>query len=417
MHKEGRLRGPYRTAFGVREFRAIFIAATVTTTGSVVSAVALTVLVYTRTGSPFLSSLTFALGFLPYLIGGTLLSGLVDRVPPRRLLITLDLTSVVIVASMAIPSMPIAGLLILLCCNSTLTSLTTGTRGGLVRAIVPADSYVPARSLLRIASQTAQLLGNAVGGALLVVLTPQGAILVNAGSYLLSACITRLGVRTHPAVGRGDGGALLRDSLHGIRRIFADRPLRRLLLFGWLIPMCSVAPEALAAPYVVGKGAPASVVGLWLAALPVGIIVGDLVAVWTLGADRLRRLVGIAAAGSMVPYLAFAGNPAVRIAIPLLVGSGLLSMWGLGLDALVRDVAPERGFSRMMTLNTAGLMTAQGLGFALAGALAEVVGPSTAVTIAGACGLLVVLLLRPRVPSRTAPGTMAPARSADPALR
>src|SRR5262249_41447848 len=155
--------------------------------------------------------------------------------------------------------------------------------------------------LLRIASQTAQLLGNAVGGALLVVLTPQGAILVNAGSYLLSACITRLGVRPHPAVGSSDGGALLRDSLHGIRRIFADRPLRRLLLFGWLIPMCSVAPEALAAPYVVGKGAPASVVGLWLAALPVGIIVGDLVAVWTIGADRLRRLVGIAAAGSMAP--------------------------------------------------------------------------------------------------------------------
>src|SRR5689334_17273171 len=255
MEATGRIRGPYRAAFGVREFRAIFVAATVTTTGSVVSAVALTVLVYTRTGSPFLSSLTFALGFLPYLVGGTLLSGIVDRVPPRRLLVTLDLTSVVLTASMAIPSLPTAGLLILLCCNSTLTSLTTGTRGGLVRAIVPADSYVPARSLLRIASQTAQIVGNAVGGALLVVLTPQGAILVNAGSYLVSACITRIGLRRHPAVGPGEGGALLRDSLRGVRRILADRPLRRLLLFGWLIPMCAVAPEALAAPYVAGKGA------------------------------------------------------------------------------------------------------------------------------------------------------------------
>ena len=165
--------GPYRAAFRLREFRAIFIAATITTTGSVVSAVALTVLVYTRTGSPFLSSLTFALGFLPYLVGGTLLSGIVDRVPPRRLLVTLDLTSVLLTAMMALHAMPIAGLMLLLCCTSTLTSLSSGVRGGLVRAIVPAKPR-PARSLLRIASQTAQLVGNAVGGALLVVLTPRG---------------------------------------------------------------------------------------------------------------------------------------------------------------------------------------------------------------------------------------------------
>jgi MFS transporter len=417
METAGRLRGPYRTAFGVREFRAIFVAATVTTMGSVVSAVALTVLVFERTGSPFLSSLTFALGFLPYLVGGMLLSGIVDRVPPRRLLVTLDLTSVVLTASMAIPSMPIPGLLTLLCCNSTLTSLTTGTRGGLVRSIVPADSYVPARSLLRIASQTAQLVGNAAGGALLVVLTPQDAILVNAGSYLASACITRLGLRAHPAVGTGEGGALLRDSLRGVRRIFADRPLRRLLLLGWLIPMCAVAPEAVAAPYVSGEGANAAFVGLWLAALPLGIIVGDLIAVWGFGTDRLRRLVGIAAAGSLAPYLVFAGNPSLRLAIPLLVVAGMLGMWSLGLDALVRDVAPERGFGRMMTLNTAGLMTTQGLGFALAGALAQVVGSAAAIAIAGACGLVVVLLLRPRVASRPGERTVAVTPDADPAMR
>src|SRR5262249_34394152 len=102
---------------------------------------------------------------------------------------------------------------------------------------------------------------------------------------------------------------------------------------------------------------------------------------------------------------------------PLLVGSGLLSMWGLGLDALVRDVAPERGFSRMMTLNTAGLMTAQGLGFALAGALAQAVGPATAIAIAGGCGLLVVLLLRPRVRDAPAATATTAAPALDPALR
>ncbi len=390
-------RGPYREALRSREFRAIFVATAVTITGSSVSAVALTVLVYQRTGSPFLAALTFAFGFFPYLVGGTLLSGIVDRVPPRRLLITLDLGAMVLTATMALPGMPIAGLLALLFCTATLTSLSTGTRGGLVRAIVPAASYVPARSLLRITGQTAQIVGNAVGGVLLVALSPRGAILVNAASFLLSACVMRVGLRLHAIADPAERTPLLRDSLRGVRRILAHAELRRLLLLGWLVPMCAVAPEALAAPYVAGQGAPPAFVGLWLGALPVGIIVGDLIAVWGIGAQRLRRLVGVAAAGSLVPYLVFAGRPPLAAAIPLLVLAGMCGMWGLGVDALVRDVAPERGFGRMMTLNTAGVMTSQGLGFALAGALAEVVGAGTAIAVAGLCGLILVLLLRPRV--------------------
>jgi MFS family permease len=392
-----RRRGPYREALRLREFRAIFAATIVTITGSSVSAVALTVLVYRRTGSPFLSALTFAFGFLPYLVGGTLLSGIVDRVPPRRLLVALDLLAMSLTATMALPAMPVAGLLALLFVTATLTSLSTGTRGGLVRAIVPAEAYVPARSLLRIAGQTAQIAGNAVGGALLVVLSPQGAILVNAGSFLVSACVMRLGVRPHAIAVPEERTALLRDSLRGVRRIFGNVELRRLLFFGWLVPMCAVAPEAVAAPYVAGRGASPAFVGLWLGALPVGIIVGDLIAVWRIGAPRLRRLVGIAAAGSFVPYLVFVGRPPLAAAIPLLVLAGMCGMWGLGVDALVRDVAPERRFARMMTLNTAGVMTSQGLGFAVAGALAEVVGAGGAIAVAGLGGLVVVLLLRPRV--------------------
>lgn len=56
-----RLRGTYRDALASREFRALFAAYTISLLGSAVSTVALTVLVYERTRSPFLSSLAFAL--------------------------------------------------------------------------------------------------------------------------------------------------------------------------------------------------------------------------------------------------------------------------------------------------------------------------------------------------------------------
>ena len=386
----------YRDALAVREFRALFIALTVSICGSVVSAVALTVIVYQRTGSPLLSSLTFALGFLPYLVGGTLLSAVIDRVPPRRLLVSLDIGCGALVAVMAWPGTAVPLLLVLLAATSTLTSISGGARGGLVRTVVPAPAYVPARSLLRIAAQVAQVGGNAVGGLLLVLLTPSGAILVDAASFVVSAVVMRFGLRVRPAQGAPAGErALVPDSLRGVRAALARRDVRRLLLLGWLVPACAVAPEALAAPYVTDAGGSPAVVGWWLVALPVGMIVGDVVGVWVLTATRQRRLVGVFAAASFVPLLAFVWSPPIVLAIPLLVLSGLGAMYSLGLDSFVRDAVPEQEFGRTMAVNTAGLMTLQGLGFALAGASAELVGAPMAIALAGTCGLMVVALLRP----------------------
>ena len=396
MRRAGRRAPTYRAALAEPEFRTIFAASAVAITGSVVCAVALTVLVFERTRSPLLSALTFALGFVPYVFAGTLLSGIVDRVMPRRLLVCCNLGSAGLTAVMAIPRLPVPVLLVLLVSTSTLTSVSSGAQGGLVRSAVPADIYVPARSLLRIASQLAQVAGNAFGGLLLAVLTPAGAILVNSGAFTASALLVRFGLKPRPVAGVPDGTALVRDSLRGLRRVLAQAGVRRLLLLGWLVPMFAVAPEALAAPYVVGKGGSPALVGWWLVALPVGMIAGDLLGVLGLSARRQRRVVGLAAGASFLPYLAFLANPGVGVAWLLLAAAGVCAMYSLGLDALVRQAVPERLFARTMAVSTAGLMTLQGLGFALAGALAQVTDPGRAIAAAGICGIAIVALLHPR---------------------
>jgi MFS family permease len=388
-------RARYRDALRVGEFRALFLALCLSTTGVSVTAVALTVVVYQRTSSPFLSSLTFALGFLPYLVGGTVLSALVDRVPARRLLTGCSLGSAALVTAMAWPGTPVLALLALLVTSSTLTSISSGARTGLVRTVVPDTAYVPARSLLRIASQIAQVAGNAVGGALLVVVTPHQAMLVNTAAFAGSAALTHFGLRADNAAAPPARPPLLRDSLSGLRDIFAVRELRRLLLLGWLVPTFAVAPEALAAPYVGGSGGSTALVGVWLTALPVGMIAGNLLGVCFVPLVMQRRSVAVVAATTFIPFLAFALHPPVAVALMLLVGSGACSAYSLGLDQLVRDAVPRSLFARAMTVNTAGLMTLQGLGFAIAGGIAQVAGPSTAVALAGGCGLVTVALLRP----------------------
>jgi predicted MFS family arabinose efflux permease len=387
MSSQAAARIGYRQALASRQFRALFASQLVSVSGTSIAAVALTILVYRRTASPLLASLTFALGFVPYLLGGWLLSSVIDRVRPRRLVAGCDLVSALLAAAMAWPAIPVALLLALLLAIGTLSSLSSGARVALARSTVSEDAYVPARSLMRIAAQVAQVGGNAGGGALLVVLTPGGALLVNAASFAFSAAAVRFAVADHPGAGQPSQARLLRDSLRGARTILGYAELRRLLLVGWLAPMFAVAPEALAAPYVAAHHGSETLVGWWLVALPVGMIGGDIAGVRLLTPRQQRRLVAPAAAGGFVPYLAFAFGPPVPVALVLLVVSGACGLYMLGLDARTRDAAPPRLFARTMTLNSAGLMTLQGVGFTLAGAIAEAVGPAIAIVIAGGLGL------------------------------
>jgi MFS family permease len=383
---EPRNRMSYGAALASREFRALFAAQTVSISGTSVAAVALTILVYRRTSSPFLSALTFSLGFLPYAAGAGI-SGLVDRVRPRRLVVTANACSGAVALAMAWPAAPVALLLPLLLCLGLLASTASGAVGALTRSTLSEAAYVPGRSLLKIAAQTAQIGGNAVGGVLVVALGTSGAIVVNAASFLLAAGLVRLGVENHATGGEARAPNLLVDSFHGAREILRHKELRRLLLLGWLVPMFSVAPEALAAPYVAHRHASTTLVGVWLAALPVGMVAGDLAGVRLLDASVQRRLVVPVAAAGFLPYLAFAARPPIPVALALLLVSGVCGMYTLGLDARVRDAAPAVLFARTMGLASAGLMTLQGLGFALAGAIAEGIGPGIAIVAAGGLGL------------------------------
>jgi len=382
----------YRHALASPELRALVIAQLVSVAGTSVAAVGLTVLVYDRTNSPVLASLTFSLGFLPYLVVGALLSSIADRVRPRRLVTFCDGASALLAAGMAWPSMPVPALLGLLFVIGGLSALASGSRATLVRMAVSEAAYVPGRSLMRIAAQLAQLAGNAGAGVLLLVMSPGGALLVNGASFAVSAVAIRFVVGDHDRLG-SSGADRIAGSLTGARTVLANAELRRLLLLGWLVPMFVVAPEALAAPYIAAQHASSGLVGWWLTALPVGIIAGDVLGVRFLSGRSQRRLVVPVAAAGFVPYLAFAADPGIWLAIPLLVLTGACGLYGLGLDARVRDATPLPLFARTMAVSTAGLMALQGAGFTLGGALAQALGPGMAIAVSGGCGMAAVFLL------------------------
>jgi predicted MFS family arabinose efflux permease len=319
------------------------------------------VLVYQRTGSPALAASVMALAFLPYLPGGLLLGAAADRLPARAVLVGCDLASAALVGAMVIPGIPVAGLLILLFANGLISPVFQGVRSAL---LPPGPSYVLGRALMRNVAQSAQIVGYGVGGLLLAIVSPRGALALDALSFAASAALLRAGTARRSSRTAG-AGSMAHDSLSGIRRVLTHPQTRRILLFGWLVPTCAVAPAALAAPYAAHIGQPPRAAGFLLMGMPVGMVVADVFVARLLPASWQRRIIVPAGLLVFAPLAAFAASLGLGLAIALLVISGLGTACAAGLDGLLIDATPAVLRSRALALQSAGLMVTQGAGFAL----------------------------------------------------
>ncbi len=398
-------RASYGDVLAVGEFRVIFAADVVSMLGTIVAAVALTVLIYDQTRSSAAAASVMALSFLPYLVGGALLSAAADRLPARRMLVGCDLASAVLVACMMVPAMPVPGLLALLFAAGLIAPVYQGVRSAVLPEVLPpGPGYVLGRAMMRMVAQSAQIVGYGAGGLLLAILSPRGALAADALSFAASAALLRFGTRPRPARAAGSG-SMARDSLAGLREVLADRPTRRILLFCWLVPACAVAPEALAAPYAAHIGQPARAAGFLLMGIPAGTVAADILAARLLSSRLQRRIIVPAGLLAFAPLAAFAASPALGVALGLLVVSGLGAAWGAGIDGLLIDTAPPGLRNRALALSSAGLMFTQGIGFAMWGIAGQYAPLPAVIPAAAVGGALAVAALRPRRRARVAAGS------------
>lgn len=383
----------YRDALALPEFRAIFLAHVIAMTGTVLAQLALTVLVFARTGSALLSALTFTTGFLPYLLSGTLLSAIVDRVPTRRLLVGCNVLSGLVAAVMALPGTPVAVLLVLAFLLGAIRPVFNGARAATLPEVLPDNAYVPGRSLIRMVAQVAQVAGFALSGILLTVVDPRTLLLSNAVCFGIAAALLQFWTRERrPRVSEEKKPSLVQDSLAGLRDVFANPALRRILVLGWAVPALAVMPEAMAVPYVARTSGGTAGVGLLLTAIPLGTVLGEAVTNWRVPPERQIRHLRAFAILTFVPLLFFVFTPSIPLAILALFASGLGAAFHLGLDRLLLGTSPKDLLSRTLSLQAAGLMFFQGIGYAVAGGAAEVLTPGLVVAAAGICGLLAVVL-------------------------
>ncbi|WP_431984917.1 MFS transporter [Streptomyces qinglanensis] len=377
----------YRELFRTPEFRPLFLTSTFQVAGQTVSGLALGTLLYTATGSPLLSSLAMFGPSLAQLIGATTLLSAADRLPPRTALAGLLLAFSLGTAAQTLPGLPVAGSFALLLTLGILASLGGGVRYGLLSEILPRDGYLLGRSVLNMSSGIMQIGGFALGGLLVTLLSARGTLLIGAALYLAGAVAARLGFGQRPA--RAAGRPSPAETWRTNSRLWSS-PARRAVYLGLWVPNgLVVGCESLFVPYAPREA------GLLFACGAVGMLAGDTVVGRCLPPGLRTR--------AAVPMLALLASPyllfVLRPSLPLAAGLVMLASFGFGASLLLQERLMERTPDRLsghaLGLHSSGMLAMQGVGAALAGAVAERTSPATAMALVAALSLTVTLSLTP----------------------
>jgi MFS family permease len=385
--------------FAVREFRPLFGTFLLSTAGDELARVALTVLVYQRTNSPLLSALTFAIGFLPWLLGGPVLSALADRLPRHRVLIAGDTARAVLLAVMAIPGTPLPVLLVLMFLVALCTPPFESARSALMADVLEGDRYTLAISMTNISLQLAQVLGFLLAGALIAALDPSAALLIDGATFAVTALWLTRGLKRRPApLAEEAPRSLLQDTAEGLRFIGRSPRLLAIVSVLWVATLFGYASEGVAAPLVRELGEGPTALGVLLAANPLGVTIGGLAIARLVAPDRRERLVvplvvlslaGLLAAG-LVGRWDVPGLGTFAAVVALLFVSGLAASWFIPLNVSFVQAVPSAFRGRAFGVAVSGLYGVQGLGMLGAGLLAEGIAPTGVVAVSGGLGLLAV---------------------------
>lgn len=386
----------FRDVFAVAEFRALWMAQLLSVVGDQLARVALTVLVYDKTRSALLAAITFVVSIVPTFVGGVTLAGLADRYPRRAVMITCDLARCALVLVMAIPGVPLTGMVALLFVVTLIGAPFTSARAAIYPDVLTGDRYVLGTAVTLTTYQFAQVLGFVVGGTVVAFFGTRTSLVVDAATFVGSALILSAWVRPRPAPSAiPDGGpefSWLAGLLVGARLVFSRPALRTPMLYGWLGAFY-VAPEGVAAPLAHDLGRGAAAVGVILAADALGQTVGAIVFSRFVPPPTRLRFMGPLAVAACAVLVLFLGQPGLSGSLLILFAAGLCGCYQLAANAAFVSAAPQERRSQAFGLAQGGICLGQGAAMILAGAAAQHYAPARVIAVCGAVGAVVALAI------------------------
>lgn len=389
----------YRELFATPEFAPLFLTSSLQVLASTASGLALSTLVFAATASPLLAALAMFGASFAQVLGATVLLSAADRLAPRSALTVLALVFAAGTAVLALPGLPVVALFAVVLALGVVGSLASGVRLGLLSELLPNEGYLLGRSVLSMAVGVMQIVGYATGGLLLSLLSARGTLLASCAVYAVAAAVAAVGLRSRPA--RAAGRPSFADTWRGNALLWRSAS-RRYALLALAVPNgLVVGCESLFVPYSPGRA------GVLFAAAAVGMLVGDTLTgrfVPTRWRERLAAPMRLLLA---VPYLVFVLRPPFALAVILVAMASVGYSAGLMLQERLVALTPPDLTGHALGLASAGMMTMQGVGAAIAGAVAQLVSPAAAMSVMAVASVAVTLALAPGLatPSPLRPAT------------
>jgi predicted MFS family arabinose efflux permease len=375
----------YSDLFRTREFTPLFLSSALNSAASTIAGLAVGTLVYRATDSPLLSAVSMFGPQLAQVVGATTLLSAADRLAPRATMTGIALSFAVGTAVMATPGLPVWGLFLLISVLGLVSSLGGGVRWGLLNEILSKDGYLLGRSVFNMANGLTQITGYATGGVLVAVLSPRTTLAGAAVLYLAAALITRFGMTRRAP--RATGRPSIAQTWRTNALLWSSRPRRTTYLLLWIPNGLIVGCESLYVSYAPDRA------GLLFAFAAFGMFVGD-VTTGRFVPPAVRGRLGIPFLLLLAtPYLLFALRPGVAVA----AGAVALASVGFGASLIQQErlmaLTPDELSGHALGLHSSGMLTMQGVSAALAGSVAQLTSPGTAMTVMAVTSIAATLLI------------------------
>ena len=384
------MKSTFRALVG-RDFRYYFFGQVVSLIGTWEQQVALSWIAYRVTGSAFMLGLVAFSGQIPMLVLTPLGGMLADRFSKRNILIWTQVVGMVVAALLSVVAWEQSFSAWILISSSAALGVAGAiempSRQAFITEIIHDRSVLPnAIALNSLTFNAARLLGPAVAGYTLAILNEPACFAINAVSYL-AAIYTLLVIRLDQPGRKSTAGTLL-EAVDYLRR-FA--PARWLVATVAIASLC-VSPFMTFMPVYardVFHGGP-DLLGTLLAASGSGALVAALYLASRKSLAGLEKRIVLASFVGGVASIAFAYNPLLTLALPLLfITGGAVIVIVTSCNILLQTLVEEHLRGRVMALYTMSFIGMLPLGSLIYGSLAEHIGGvKPAFVIAGAISVV-----------------------------
>lgn len=246
----------YRPLLTQREYLKLIAANVVNRFGDSIDAIAFSWLMYEITQSAALMALILGLNYLPTILLQPFTGALVEHLSKKKVMIVFDIGRGLVVAlgvlfyvrGMLTPALLIAFTLVI----STMEAFRSPAGAAIVPKLITPELYKVGIALNQSASRVTELIGLAAAGGVVALLGCQGALLIDAGTFFISALIIAF-IRLTETFDRGkiNVASTMESFKDGFGLVRSNRILVVLLLIGALMNFTFVPINSFAVPFVV----------------------------------------------------------------------------------------------------------------------------------------------------------------------